>query len=313
MAATLSPRKAAAAEPGTTGRTARVLRLVPRRTPPAVPQEREARPATLATVVACGVMLVTALVVAFGAFLAFGSGLAQSRTQDVLYHRLSTSLKEETAPVSGAFAPGTPLGELSMPSIGVDQVFVAGSSSAETAIGPGLKTDSVLPGQAGLSVLVGRRATFGAPFSDLAELRTGDRLDVTTGQGHFTYVVDLVRTSDAPATRIRAVASRLTLVTSDPAFTPDRQLVVSAHLRGDPQPATTGTTAPLDNLPGHGTHTHATALLLWCQLLLIVAVVVTWAALRLPRRGLWIAAVPVVLAVLWNVYENLALLLPNTL
>ena len=40
---------------------------------------------------------------------------------------------------------------------------------------------------------------------------------------------------------------------------------------------------------------------------------VTWLAIRCSGPGLWIGAMPVLLAVLWKVFENLALLLPNTL
>ena len=136
---------------------------------------------------------------------------------------------------------------------------------------------------------------------------------MTTGQGTFTYVVDLVRTSDAPPSQVQVVPARLTLVTSDPAFAPNRKLMVSAALRGKALPAATGTTAPTSDQPGHGSKGHLVALLLWSQLLLLVAVLVTWAALRLPRRGLWIGAAPVLLAVLWQVFDNLAVLLPNTL
>jgi hypothetical protein len=39
----------------------------------------------------------------------------------------------------------------------------------------------------------------------------------------------------------------------------------------------------------------------------------TWAALKYNARAVWIGAVPVLLAILWNVFENLAVLLPNTL
>ena len=118
---------------------------------------------------------------------------------------------------------------VTIPQIGLEQVFVEGSSSEQTRNGPGLKTDSVLPGQTGLSVLVGHRSTSGAAFAHLDELRPGDTIEVTTGQGRFTYVVDLVRTSDAPATQVQVVPARLTLVTSDPAFAPDRTLMVSAR------------------------------------------------------------------------------------
>jgi len=49
-------------------------------------------------------------------------------------------------------------------------------------------------------------------------------------------------------------------------------------------------------------------------LALIVTAFTTWTALSKPGRGgLWIGAVPVLLALLWQVYENLAVLLPNTL
>ena len=122
-----------------------------------------------------------------------------------------------------------------------------------------------------------------------------------------------MRTSDAPAAEIQVVPSRLTLVTSDPAFTPDRTIVVSARLRGDALPATTGSTAPASDQPGEGGAGGLTSLLLWSQLLLLTTVVVTWAAIRFPGWALWIGATPVLLAVLWKVFENLALLLPNTL
>jgi sortase A len=265
------------------------------------------------TVVAGGIMLVTTLVLAFGAYLLVGSGLAAHRQQDVLYRQLRTQLEQATVPVSAPIAAGTPLGVVRAPAIGLDQVFVEGSSSEQTMSGPGLETDTVLPGQAGRSVLVGRRATFGAAFAHLGDLRPGDHLEVTTGQGHFTYVVDVVRTSDAPAARIRVVPSRLTVVTSDPAYSPDRKLMVSARLLGTAQAATTGTTAPSSDLPSHGSHDRIVALLLWCEALLVVSVGVSWAALRVPGRGLWIWALPVLLAILWNVFENLAVLLPNTL
>ena len=90
--------------------------------------------------------------------------------------------------------------------------------------------------------------------------------------------------------------------------------MVSARLVGKALPASTGTTAPSSDQPGHGSASHLVALLLWSQLLLLATLVVTWTALRTAqRRWLWIGATPVLLAILWMVFENLALLLPNTL
>jgi len=279
--------------------------------PVVVPRQR--RPITVGQAIAGSLLLLGGLLVGFALYLTIGSGLAAHRTQDVLYAGLRTDLQGATVPVSGVIPAGTPLGVVAVPSLGLEQVFVEGSTSEQTRSGPGLSSSSVLPGQAGVSVLVGHRSTSGAAFADLDQLRPGDPIDVTTGQGTFHYVVDLVRTSDAPATQVRVVPSRLTLVTADPAYTPSRTLMVSARLRGKALPAATGTAAIAAEQPGHGTSAGLVPLLLWSQLLLLVSVVATWAALRFSRAAVWLAAVPVLLAVLWHVFENLALLLPNTL
>jgi sortase A len=277
------------------------------------PGRQDPRPVTSAVLAAGALALVGGLLIAFAAYLVVGATLRADRTQDVLYQQLRTDLGAMTVPFAGPIAAGTPLGVVSIPSIDLEQVFVEGSSAEQTSTGPGLKTDSVLPGQAGLSVLVGHRATSGAAFANLDELAPGDTIEVTTGQGRFEYRIDLVRTSDAPAAQVEVVPARLTLVTSDPAFTPDRTLVVSARLQGDALPASTGTTAPASDQAGEGSSGGIVALLLWSQLLLLTTIAVTWAAVRYPGRGLWIGATPVLLAVLWQVFENLALLLPNTL
>jgi sortase A len=254
---------------------------------------------------------VTGLVALFGLFLFVGSGLGAHRDQDVMYTELKEQLALATVPVNGAIPTGTPIGIVEVPRLGLEQVFVEGSASEQTIKGPGLRHDTVLPGQAGASVLVGRRATFGAAFADLDQVKVGDKITVTTGQGQFTYVVDLVRTSDAAAVQIEQVPSR---VTSDPAITPTRSLQVSAQLDGDPLPATTRQGTLADDLPGEGSSGRQVSLLLWAQALLIATGFTTWTALSKPgRRGLWIGAVPVLLALLWQVFENLAVLLPNTL
>lgn len=281
---------------------------------PRPPRERRPFQVTTGVVIASGLMLVTGLVALFGLFLFVGSGIAAGRDQDVMYDDLQEQLALATVPVNGAIPTGTPIGIVEIPRLRVEQVFVQGSASEQTLGGPGLRHDTVLPGQAGASVLVGRRATSGAPFRHLDQLRVGDRIEVTTGQGQFTYVVDLVRTSDSPDVQIEQVPARLTLVTSDPALTPTRSLQVSAKLDGDPLPATTRQGTVADDLPGEGSSGRQISLLLWAQALLIVTAFTTWTALRKPNRGgLWIGALPVCLALLWKVFENLAVLLPNTL
>jgi sortase A len=260
-----------------------------------------------------GTLVTGLLVLAFLGFVFGGSRLEASRAQGVLYGKVAQSLAEATVPVSGVIAPGTPIGLIQIPAVGTDQVLLQGSAGEQTAVAPGLRSDSALPGQSGLSVVIGRRTTYGAPFRHLDRLSRGDKIVVVTGQGTFHYVVDVVRTTDAPSTRIPVVPSRLTLITSDPAFTPDRQLVVSAALAGKALASSTVLVSRADETPGRGSRGREVALLLWSQLLLIVAVAATWAAMRFPKRAVWIGAAPVLLAVLWNVFDNLAVLLPNTM
>lgn len=274
---------------------------------------RERQPLNTAKVIAISLTIVAGLIASFCGYLFIGSALQASRSQDVMYEEMRTDLAQAVVPVGGVIAPGTPLGVIQIPRIGLDQVFVEGSASEQTMDGPGLRPDSVLPGQEGNSTLIGRRATFGRPFANLDELQAGDIIRVTTGQGQFEYVIDIVRTTDAPDTKIESVPARLTLVTSDPAITPTRSLVVSAQLDGKALPASTGQTALPADQQGEGSKSHLVALLLWSQLLLVVTCAFAWAAFKVPGRALWIGAVPVFIAILWNVFQNLAILLPNTL
>jgi sortase A len=278
------------------------------------PRERAPFRVNTGVVIASGLMVVTGLVALFGLFLFVGSGLGANHDQAVMYDELKKELGLATVPVNGAIPTGTPIGIVEIPELGLEQVFVEGSASEQTIHGPGLRHDTVLPGQAGASVLVARRATFGAAFADLDQLELGDRIKITTGQGSFTYIVDLVRTTDSPDVQIEQVPSRLTLVTSDPVLTPTRSLQVSARLDGDPLPATTRQATLADDLPGEGSSGRQVSLLLWAQALLLATGFTTWTALSRPGgRGLWIGAAPVLLALLWQVFENLAVLLPNTL
>ncbi|MGY2873121.1 sortase A [Marmoricola sp. URHA0025 HA25] len=267
----------------------------------------------MSSLVAWTLTALGAVLLLFVAFLLVGSRVQANRTQDVLYGKLANQLEQATAPVSGTIEPGTPVAVLRVDRLGLRQVVVQGASAAQTAIGPGLRSDSVLPGQAGVSVVVGRRTTYGAPFRHLDRLRRGDQLQVTTGQGHWTYVVDLVRHSDDPAASVAVVPARLTLVTSDPAFSPDRQLLVSAVLRGTPQARSTTTLPRFGERPGEHALGSAVSLLLWAQLLLAVVFVATRLTLRFPKGAVWIGAAPVLLAVLWNVFESVSDFLPTTL
>lgn len=276
---------------------------------------RPPRPAgpTLGSVIAAVLGLIALLAVTFAGYLFVGSRLDANRAQSLMFDDLVQQLSLAEVPVCGVVPDGQPVGLVEIRSIGLEQAFVVGAASEQTLLAPGLRHDSVFPGQQGLSVLVGRRVTGGAPFRDLDRVQPGDVITATTGHGVFRYVVDLVRTSDAPPTEVPIVPSRLTLVTSDPAYAPNRTLSVSAALDGDALPACTGTASVAADQPGAGSRSGAVGLLLWSQGLLVAAAAVTWLAARLPKRALWIGATPLLLALSWQVSAHLAVLLPNTL
>ncbi len=283
--------------------------------PPVRPSaERGRRKALrLSSLVAWSVTAAGVALLAFVGFLVGGSSIQAGRTQDVMYGQIKRELADATVPVSGLIEPGTPIGVLDVPRLRLQQVLLQGSSSDVTTKGPGLKSDTAFPGQAGLSLVVGRRATFGAPFRHLDRLAVGDRIYVTTGLGRSVFRIDLVRHTDDPASTIPSVPSRLTLVTSDPAMAPTRQVVVSAALEGTASPASTTPQVREGEAPGQHTLDQGVIALLWTQALLVVVWAATRAGLRFRTRTVWVGAVPVLLAIAWHLFESVAVLLPNTL
>ncbi len=255
------------------------------------------------------------LVLAFAGYLVGGSRLQQSHSQHLLYDQLRTELAHEVAPVAEPIAGGVPVAVLSSPRLGGTQVVVEGTTSRDLMRGPGHRSDTPLPGQLGVSVLLGKASTFGAPFARLHLLRTGDDVSVTTGQGRFTYRIDSVRRSDAPFVALPTAAARLSFITSDGSWTPQHVWVASGVLVDGTAQAASPVVAPAaaNSQPLQGDSGAAVALLLWSQLLLVVVLVAAWGWQRLPRVTVWVGAAPVLLAVLWNVFTNLSALPPNVL
>ncbi len=149
----------------------------------------------------------------------------EQRKQSELYSQYRYALSQQVATVGDnpdpfnrgvAIPPGTPVALISAPSIGVqDTVVVEGTASGDLMSGPGHKRNTVLPGQAGISVIFGRASLFGGPFGALSSARKGDEIRVITGQGEFTYVVDGIRRARDPLPQPLADgAGRLVLVSA---------------------------------------------------------------------------------------------------
>jgi sortase A len=246
------------------------------------------------------------------------------RDQAAKYAELRDQLALSTAPVGPVgddgqpLAPGTPVALLEIPSLGLSEVVGEGTNAGVLMSGPGHRRDTVLPGQAGASVIAGRRAAYGGPFASVGLLRGGDQIVVTTGQGRNVYRVLGVRRAGDPLPDPPAKGKgRLTLMTADgPPFLPTDVVRVDAELTSPAQES--GGRLPSDALPAGeetlaGDYSTLIPLVLWGQLLVAAAVACVWVRHRVGGWQAWVIGVPVLIAVGAQVADQAAALLPNLL
>lgn len=275
-----------------------------------------------------GLTLASLLVLCVGfTVYAYGlSSVSEAREQSVLSKTFAGELSQATAPVgpipddptgtnpnagTHPIPDGSPVALLNIPALGISGlVVVEGSAAGDTMRGPGHVRSSALPGQAGVSVVYGRVATFGAPFAHLMRLNRGDRIIATTGQGVSMYRVASFGTSARPAPD--PTPNRLVLETADSSPFSKGAVMVTADLVGAPQPNPGGWPAisPQERFLA-GDPGALIPLTLWSQVLLLLTVGGVVLAYRWNPWAVLVCATPAVLAVAWAVYENTAALLPN--
>jgi sortase A len=192
-------------------------------------------------------LTLSTLLVGFVAHVAVLSAFQHHRAQTLAYGDLRTALAKAEAPTGqldldeDLVAAGTPVAWLQIPAIGLSEVVLEGSTAEVLRSGPGHRRDSVLPGQPGTAVVLGRQVAYGGPFGDLARLQPGDEITVTTGQGASTYrVFGLRRAGDPLPEALRSGQGRLELLTADGlALLPDGVLHVDAELVSEPYASST--------------------------------------------------------------------------
>ncbi|MGO4785525.1 sortase [Cryobacterium sp. W22_MBD10_FK3] len=269
--------------------------------------------------------IVAALIFGFLANLTVLGNLQHLVSQQQATDTLRVQLAEGTAPVSEGtvdkvlLADGAPLGIIDIPSIGVHEVFVEGSDSGTTRNGPGHRRDTVLPGQAGISVVMGRAAAYGGPFARVQELAPGQEFTVLTGQGEQTFAVIGVRYAGDPSPApLKAGESRLILETArGPAFVPGGVARVDAVLTSETQPAgirqTTYVTLPAAHKELATDTTTVWALAFALQFFLLVELAAIWAFRRVGVQKTWTVFLPVVTVGGLLVADQIVRLLPNLL
>ncbi|HTA07076.1 MAG TPA: hypothetical protein VK836_01080, partial [Streptosporangiaceae bacterium] len=168
-----------------------------------------------------------------------------------------------------------------------------------------------------VSVILGRRATFGGPFSRISMLNAGAIFTVTTGEGAARYrVLDVRRPGDPMPSAMPAGAGRLILATANGIpFVPAGLLEVDANLMSAPKPASAMVVSAADLPPGEqplGVDTAARLpMVLWGEGLVLAAVALSWLG---PRWGRWrtrMVALPVLVYLCFAVADQVARLLPN--
>ena len=127
---------------------------------------------------------------------------------------------------------GDPIGDIRIPVIGINQVVVEGTNTADLRKGPGHYIGTPLPGQGGNASIAGHRTTYGHPFYNLDSVKVGDPIVLTTLQGIFVY--DATRSFVVSPTDTDVVknvfADVLTLTTCNPRFSASTRLIVQAKL-----------------------------------------------------------------------------------
>jgi len=255
-------------------------------------------------------LLLSVLLLGFAAYLFGFSSIQEGQDQTRLYVQLRNELSQAVAP-TGPTMPGAPVAILDFPSIGVKNlVVVEGTTPENLMLGPGLVRSSPLPGQGGVSEIYGRLASFGAPFGKLGGLRTGAEIKAVTSQGISTYRVAAF--GDSSELVSDPAPNRLILLTAGSPYVPSYYFYVDADLVSNVQPEP-GNLPPVysDETALAGDSGALVIALLWALALVGVSAACTVAAARWAPWPAYLAAAPVVMVVVWNLYRSLAAVLPN--
>jgi LPXTG-site transpeptidase (sortase) family protein len=251
--------------------------------------------------------------------LAFGSlmfnqilgPLVHDRAATALEQRLASDLVNGVAPVSNPIALGVPIGLIDVPNRDVRAVVIEGSKAEQLAQASGHLIGSALPGQPGVSAILGRSQTYGAEFKNLDQLIVGDEVVVTTGQGVHTYeVIDITVRSARDAAAFQGEGHMLILAT---VVNSSDRLVVRATLTSPVFPAGEATDhqTSLDELGLAGDSSS------WSDLALLMLIAALLAAgfpvivNQVGRRVGWLVVAPIAMWVALEVWTAISLMSPS--
>jgi LPXTG-site transpeptidase (sortase) family protein len=251
--------------------------------------------------------------------LAFGSlmfnqllgPLVHNRAVTALEQRLASDLVNGVAPVSNPIALGVPIGLIEVPNRDVRAVVIEGSKAEQLAQASGHLIGSALPGQPGVSAILGRSQTYGAEFKNLDQLIVGDEVVVTTGQGVHTYeVIDITVRSARDAAAFQGEGHMLILAT---VVDSSDRLVVRATLTSPVFPAGEATDhqTSLDELGLAGDSSSWSDLALWMLIAALLAAGFPVIVNQVGRRVGWLVVAPIAMWVALEVWTAISLMSPS--
>ena len=234
-------------------------------------------------------------VLSIGSFV-FGSVFApliHDRQSEMLEDRLASDLINGLAPVSYPIAVGAPVGLIEIPGRDIRTVVIEGTRARELSKAAGHLVGSALPGQPGVSAVLGRSRDHGAEFANLDQVKVGDEITATTGQGVHTYeVIDIAVRASRDMAAFQGEGHMLILAT---VVDGNDRLVVRASLTspvfpgGEPAEHSTS----VDELGLTGDSSSWSTAALWLSLATIVALAYPVIVRQVGRRVAWMIVVPV--------------------
>jgi len=193
------------------------------------------------TAVAAACVILGGLLLGQQAWLAAKARLAGH----LIDHAFAAHLVDGKAHPPWSWADTHPVGRLEVPRLGVRRTVLAGASGSSLAFGPGHVDGTAAPNGPGNSVVAGHRDSW---FAFLEQLRLGDEVVVTTGDGVRRYRVAKIDVHSMwdPEVAASIGDTRLTLVTCYPfdglVGSTQRYVVTCLPVSGD-APASTGLAA----------------------------------------------------------------------
>lgn len=260
-------------------------------------------------------LAVVLFVVSVGS-LVFGSVFApliHDRQSGMLEERLASDLINGLAPVSNPIVTGTPVGLIEIPARDIRTVIIEGTRARELSKAAGHLVGSALPGQPGVSAVLGRSRNHGAEFANLDQVKVGDDIIVTTGQGVHTYeAIDITVRSPRDMAAFQGEGHMLILAT---VVNGDDRLVVRASLTSPVYPAGEAVDhrTSVEELGLTGEASSWSSLALWSLLAAIVALAYPLILRQVGRRVAWMIVVPVMMWILIEVWTALSLAGPAAL